>query len=245
MNVSTILHGNDSELIFFVDPDEEGLVFVVVDTSARWPVSVEIASFKESVTLLEKEMVSDKLVLNSFIHTLEWVECSFEITCVTSCSLDDSTHDIKSLLLGDTWTKWVISEVSANSNSSRLNVFGIIFVKGWGIELRSIHVGFVDTGLVVTMVVFDDWVKKLFELSVGFVGSSIDTNARVGVSDTRVNISLEGDTILITLVFVLFPNFFGQVLAESGLAAFWEGWEFYQVISRRFDGFGWSIGVRR
>jgi hypothetical protein len=45
------LHGDDSELILFVDPDEESLGVVVEDTSAGWPVSVKVASLKESVSL--------------------------------------------------------------------------------------------------------------------------------------------------------------------------------------------------
>jgi hypothetical protein len=51
VEVSTLLHGNDSELIFFVNPDEEGLLIVVEDTSALWPFSVQVASFQESVSL--------------------------------------------------------------------------------------------------------------------------------------------------------------------------------------------------
>jgi hypothetical protein len=50
-NSGTILHGNNSELIFFIDPDEESLGFVMEDTSTGWPVSVEIASSKESISL--------------------------------------------------------------------------------------------------------------------------------------------------------------------------------------------------
>ena len=50
-DVCTWLHRDDSELIFFVDPDEEGLVVVVEDTSASWPVTVEAASLKETISL--------------------------------------------------------------------------------------------------------------------------------------------------------------------------------------------------
>ena len=42
-DVRTILHGNDSELILFINPDEEGFVIIVEDTSSLWPVSVEVA----------------------------------------------------------------------------------------------------------------------------------------------------------------------------------------------------------
>ena len=50
-NVGSLLHGDDSELILFVNPDKEGLVVVVEDSSARWPVTVESASLKEAVSL--------------------------------------------------------------------------------------------------------------------------------------------------------------------------------------------------
>ena len=39
LDVGALLHRDDSELIFFVDPDKECLVVVVVDTSGFRPVS--------------------------------------------------------------------------------------------------------------------------------------------------------------------------------------------------------------
>ena len=54
MEVSTWLHGNDSELIFLIDPHEEGLVVVVENTSSVWPVTVQVASLKETVSLPKK-----------------------------------------------------------------------------------------------------------------------------------------------------------------------------------------------
>ena len=51
LDIGSILHGNDSELIFLVNPDEESLSSIVVNTSAGWPVSVETARLEESITL--------------------------------------------------------------------------------------------------------------------------------------------------------------------------------------------------
>jgi len=62
-NVGSFFHGNDSKLILLVDPDEECLVFVMVDTSSGWPVSIETTSVKESVSLLEEEVISNQLFL--------------------------------------------------------------------------------------------------------------------------------------------------------------------------------------
>ena len=39
LHVTILLHRNDSEMIFFVDPDEEILLVVVPDTSGVGPVS--------------------------------------------------------------------------------------------------------------------------------------------------------------------------------------------------------------
>jgi hypothetical protein len=50
-DVGTVLHANDAELIFLINPHEEGLVFVVEDTTAGGPVAVQTNSFEETVTL--------------------------------------------------------------------------------------------------------------------------------------------------------------------------------------------------
>ena len=67
LDVGALLHGDDlwrgevrvyrsmlhphthPELIFLVHPHQEGLVGVVEDTSAGWPVSVKVASLKKSI----------------------------------------------------------------------------------------------------------------------------------------------------------------------------------------------------
>ena len=61
-NVSTILHGYDSELILLVNPDEESLLIVMEDASALWPFSVEITSLQESVSLFKEEVIVNELL---------------------------------------------------------------------------------------------------------------------------------------------------------------------------------------
>jgi hypothetical protein len=51
MEICTLLHRDDSQLIFFIDPYKESLVIVVENSSSFWPVSVQTASFKESISL--------------------------------------------------------------------------------------------------------------------------------------------------------------------------------------------------
>merc|ERR1719223_1206255 len=79
LDVGTVLHGDDSKLILLVDPDDERLGGVVENTSARRPVSVEVASLEESIALLEKEVISDELNSDIFLHTLERIELTLEV----------------------------------------------------------------------------------------------------------------------------------------------------------------------
>ena len=68
-NVRSFLHRDNSQLIFFIDPNKECLVIIVEDTSIIRPVSIDTACFEESITLFEKEMVSNQLFLLSFSHS--------------------------------------------------------------------------------------------------------------------------------------------------------------------------------
>ena len=61
-DVGTLLHGDDSKLILLIDPGKESFGIVVVNTSVLWPVSVETTGFKESITLLEEEVILDELL---------------------------------------------------------------------------------------------------------------------------------------------------------------------------------------
>ena len=54
-DISTLLHGDDTELILLIDPDEESLGIVVEDTSALWPVAVETTSLKETISFPARE----------------------------------------------------------------------------------------------------------------------------------------------------------------------------------------------
>ena len=62
-DVGSLLHGNDSQLIFFVHPNKESFCIVMENTSASWPVPVQTTGFKESISLFEKEVVFNELLL--------------------------------------------------------------------------------------------------------------------------------------------------------------------------------------
>jgi len=243
VDVSTVLHGDDSELILLIDPDKEGLFVVVEDTSARRPVSVEVAGLKETVTLLKEEVIVNELLLDFGFHTLKRVELTLKVTFELVASLDDLVHDLKSLLLGDTRAERVTSKVSTNSNSSGLDHLGVFLTEGRGNEVGGVHVGNVLGIRGVTVVVLDNLIEELVELAVGFVGTGIDTDTGVKVLDTGVDAGLESDTILILLVLVFFPDLLGEGLGKLRLAVSRELREFSKAIGTGGSGFRLGSGV--
>ena len=65
-DVSTRLHGDNTELVFFIDPDKECLVVVVEDATSFRPFIVATGCCKEPVSFLKEEVVGDELVSVSF-----------------------------------------------------------------------------------------------------------------------------------------------------------------------------------
>ena len=79
-NTCSLLHRDYSELVLFVDPYEEALGIVMEDASSGGPVSVESSRLKESVTLFEKEVVVDELLLVSLRHAGKWIVRTLKLT---------------------------------------------------------------------------------------------------------------------------------------------------------------------
>ena len=102
-NVSSLLHGDNSELILLVNPNKEGLLIVVEDASSLRPVSVETACIQESVAFLEKEVIGDQLVLLCFGHLAEGVEGTSKLSLELVASRDNFLLNFISLLSRNTW----------------------------------------------------------------------------------------------------------------------------------------------
>lgn len=120
-DVGALLHRDDTELILFVDPDKERLVFVMEDSTGFGPLALESTALKVLITSLEKEMVSDELFFVGVTHGGERVVLSLEFS---SEILKDTNHggfNFSSLLSGNCSAKGVVSHVAANTDSCRVD----------------------------------------------------------------------------------------------------------------------------
>ena len=115
-DIGSLLHRNDTEFIFFIHPDKEGLVRVVEDSTAFGPVSVQTASIKEPISFFEEEVVSNKLLLCSLIHSFKGVEGTSQVTGEVITSINDMLHDLVALIISDTGAKREVREVPADAD---------------------------------------------------------------------------------------------------------------------------------
>ena len=138
-DVRSLLHGNDSELILFVNPHKESLGIVVEDTSVLWPLSFKTSRFKILVTTLEEEMISDELLSLGIGHVLKGVVLTLKITSKLVKSGNDELLDLSSLGWGDAGTEWVGGQVSGNSNSSGVDHSVLIWWEWWAFKGVVVH----------------------------------------------------------------------------------------------------------
>ena len=102
LDVSTLLHRYDSQLIFFIYPNKESLVLIVEYTSSVGPVSVQANSLQESVALFKEEMISYELLSLIFCEIVERVISTLEVPFHVSESFADLLFNFLSLVIGDT-----------------------------------------------------------------------------------------------------------------------------------------------
>ena len=176
-DVSPRLHGDDSELVFFVDPNKEGLLVVVEDTSSLGPVSVQATGIKESISFFEKEVVSNQLILLFRSHGSERIEGTGKLTLKSVASLNDLLLNLVSLLSCNSWSERVVLKVTSYSNSGGLDHGCVRSRERWALKFGVVHVTDVTSTLGMAMVLLDDLVHHWSKSRVRIMRSSIDTNS--------------------------------------------------------------------
>merc|ERR1712192_377712 len=100
-DVSTFLHGDDTELIFLVDPGEEGLLCVVEDSTTLGPVTLHASNSQVPVARDEEEVVVDQLLPHLLIHAGERIVGASKVTLKVGKGLLHQVLNSNPLLLGD------------------------------------------------------------------------------------------------------------------------------------------------
>ncbi len=81
LDVTTLLHGDDAELVLLIDPDKEGLGLIVEDAAALGPVALHASHLQVGVARHEQEVVIDQLLADGLLHAGEGVVLASKVTC--------------------------------------------------------------------------------------------------------------------------------------------------------------------
>merc|ERR1719445_1804979 len=172
LDISSLLHGDNSHLVLLIDPEEEGLGSIVEDSTALRPVTLHTSNSQVTVSTDKEEVIINKLLTDSFIHTGKRVVVTSKVISELAKSILHQVLNINTLLLGDSGGKTESVNAATNTNTGGVNWNSFIDISS---DLGSIHVRGVLSISADSMVVLDDGIKDLGEIFVAVPVTSIDT----------------------------------------------------------------------
>jgi len=216
-DVTTVLHGDDPKLILFINPDEEGLLSIVVDTTTLGPVALHTSHSEVGITRHEEEVIVDELLADLLVHASQGEVLSSEITGELTEGALHEVLNAYALVLGDAGGKTEAVNAAANADPDGVDRDFRVDV---ALDLLNFHVGGVDSIGGDTVVFLDDGIEDILEILVGIPVTSIDTAVLVIELDSAGDGLSEGEARSGGLVVSkLLPPFLGDVLGHQGVLA--------------------------
>jgi len=215
LDITTLLHGDDTSLILLIDPDQEGLSLVVEDATALGPVTLHTSNSEISISRHEEEMIVDKLLSHVLSHAGEGVVGASEVTGQLGEGVLHEVLDTNALFLGDSRRQSKAVDGATHANAG--GVDGDIGIDV-SLHLLDVHVGGVLGISGDAMVLLDDSVEHLGKVLVGVPVTGVDAAVLVvelngagdGLGEGEAR-GLGGDV----LHFV--PSLLGHVLGHEGV----------------------------
>merc|ERR1711936_1349963 len=164
LHISTLLHGNDTELILLVDPDKEGLVPVVEDATSLRPVTLHAGNSQVPVSRHKQEMVVNKLLANPLVHSSQGVVLSSKVGRETLDGIDHQLLNSNTLLLGDTGRQTKSINRATNADPARVNRD---IRRDVSLDLANIHIRGVPGRGADSVVLLDQGVEHRGKVLVG------------------------------------------------------------------------------
>jgi len=218
LDITTLLHGDDTSLILLIDPDQEGLSLVVEDATALGPVTLHTSNLQVGVTRHEEEVVVDELLADGLIHTGQGIVVTSQISFQLGESVLHEGLNINTLLLGDAGGKTESLDGTADTDSAGVDGdFGV----NVGGDFGGIHVRGVFEVSSKTMVFADEGIEDILEVNVGVFITSIDTTMLVVEVNSASDSLGKGEARGLGDVVSQFSPFVGgDVLGDQGVLGF-------------------------
>jgi len=176
LDITTLLHGDDAEMVLLVDPDQEGLGVVMPDTATVGPVTGHTGAGEEGRDgLVEEEVIVDQLILLGVGHLGKGVVLALELTLEAGEGIDGDLLDGATLTARAVGGKGDSLDGATGADAGRENV---LLVEDAALKVVGVQVGLVLGVLAVSVVTaVNDGVKKISE---NFVGLLITGDAADG-----------------------------------------------------------------
>merc|ERR1719495_779898 len=208
LDIPALLHRDDSHLILLIDPEKEGLGSVVEDSTALWPVTLHTSNSEVTVSTDEEEVIINKLLTDSFIHTSKIIRKLAE-------GAAHQLLNINTLLLGDSGGETESINAATNTDTGGVDWSSGINVSS---DLVDIHVRSVLSIRADSMVVLDDGIEDLGEVLVAIPISSVDTAVLVvKFNSTGASLGNGEATGLGLDILDSVPSLLGHVLGDQGV----------------------------
>jgi len=218
LDVTTLLHGDDTELILLVDPDKEGLGLIVEDATALGPVALHASHLQVGIARHEEEVIIDQLLADLLIHASQGIVVARQVAGELG---EGSLHQVlntNTLLLGDAGGQTESLDGAADTDSD--GVDGDICVDV-ALDLGHVHVGGVLEVGGEAMVLADEGIEDLLEVNVGVLVTSVDAAVLVVEIDSASNGLSQGEARGLGDVGTqLVPLFLGHVLGNQAVLGF-------------------------
>jgi len=213
LDITTLLHGDDTELIFLIDPQKEGLGGIVEDSTALGPVTLHAGNGEVGISGNEEEMIINKLLTDRLFHASEGIVVSGKISGKSGKSNLHEALNSKTLFLGDSGGKTESIDGATDTDTGGVNGHIRVDVSG---DLGDIHVRSVLGIGGDAVVLLDDSIEDLSEILVGIPITSIDTAVLVVKLDSAGNGLGEGESRgLGDNVLDLVPSLLSDVLGHQ------------------------------
>jgi len=176
LDITTLLHGDDTGLILLIDPDEESLGIIVENATALRPVTLHTGNLQVWVTRHEEEVIINELLTDLLIHTSQWVVVTSEFTSQLAQSRAHELLNTDTLFLGDARGQAKSLDGATDTDSDRVDWdFGVDVA----LDLGDIHVRSVFEVSWKTVVLTDEGIEDISKVNVGVLITGIDTTVLV------------------------------------------------------------------
>jgi len=221
LDITSLFHGDDTGLILLIDPQKEGLGFIVEDTTALGPVTLHTSNSQVTVTIDKEEVIIDQLLADLLVHASERVVGTSKISGELGEGVAHQLLNINTLLLGDSGGESESINVTSNTDTGGVDWDTFIDVSS---DLGGIHVRGVLGISRDSMVVLDDGIKDLREILVGVPVTSIDSTVLVvEFNGTSTGLGNGEATGLGLDVLDFVPSLLGHVLGDQGVGGLDDG----------------------